>query len=567
MKNIPFASLRVRLMLLVLIIILPILGFIVYHDIIDENQKRLSVLNESLRQAQNASLIYSHLIAEARQTLFILSQMPEFQKQDREVCSKILTSVLEKSENFSNLAATKLNGDVFASAIASAKPINYADREWFQRLVQARSFVIGEYSIGRITGKPNISLGYPILSITGRLRTILVVGLDLDRIGKKMAEIQLPEGATLTVIDSNGTILNRFPDPEKLVGKSMPEKPIVKAILTQKEGVQEGIGLDGVRRLYGFTAIGRGSEAIHISVSTPEQVAFAKVKRQTVRDFVGMGLMGVLALLGAWLFGGILIVSPAKRLLNFTKRVADGDLTVRTGQSNISGELGLLAHNFDRMAESLHHREEERKLSKTNLQKTLDSLRRAVGATIQVMVAAVETRDPYTSGHQIRSADLARAIATEMGLPQEKIDGIRMAGSIHDIGKIAVPAEILSKPTKLREFELEMIRFHAQAGYDILKGIEFPWPLAEIVYQHHERMDGSGYPRNLKGEEICIEARILAVADVVEAMASNRPYRPALGIDAALKEIEKNRGTLYDEAVVDTCLRLFWEKGFKLEGA
>jgi len=554
-------------MLLVLIIILPILGFIVYHDIIDENQKRLSVLNESLRQAQNASLIYSHLIAEARQTLFILSQMPEFQKQDREVCSKILTSVLEKSENFSNLAATKLNGDVFASAIASAKPINYADREWFQRLVQARSFVIGEYSIGRITGKPNISLGYPILSITGRLRTILVVGLDLDRIGKKMAEIQLPEGATLTVIDSNGTILNRFPDPEKLVGKSMPEKPIVKAILTQKEGVQEGIGLDGVRRLYGFTAIGRGSEAIHISVSTPEQVAFAKVKRQTVRDFVGMGLMGVLALLGAWLFGGILIVSPAKRLLNFTKRVADGDLTVRTGQSNISGELGLLAHNFDRMAESLHHREEERKLSKTNLQKTLDSLRRAVGATIQVMVAAVETRDPYTSGHQIRSADLARAIATEMGLPQEKIDGIRMAGSIHDIGKIAVPAEILSKPTKLREFELEMIRFHAQAGYDILKGIEFPWPLAEIVYQHHERMDGSGYPRNLKGEEICIEARILAVADVVEAMASNRPYRPALGIDAALKEIEKNRGTLYDEAVVDTCLRLFWEKGFKLEGA
>ncbi|MBU0651822.1 MAG: HD domain-containing protein [Proteobacteria bacterium] len=200
------------------------------------------------------------------------------------------------------------------------------------------------------------------------------------------------------------------------------------------------------------------------------------------------------------------------------------------------------------------------------LQDTLDSLRRAVGATIQVMVSAVEVRDPYTSGHQIRSADLARAIATEMGLPQEKIDAVRMAGSIHDIGKIAVPAEILSKPTKLHDVEFRMIKFHAQAGYDILKDIEFPWSLAEIVYQHHERMDGSGYPRNLKGEEICIEARILAVADVVEAMASHRPYRPTLGIDAALKEIENNRGTHYDIDVVDACLRKFREQGFKLEG-
>jgi len=151
-------------------------------------------------------------------------------------------------------------------------------------------------------------------------------------------------------------------------------------------------------------------------------------------------------------------------------------------------------------------------------------------------------------------------------LPQEKIDAVRMAGSIHDIGKIAVPAEILSKPTKLHDVEFGMIKFHVQAGYDILKDIEFPWPLAEIVYQHHERMDGSGYPRNLKGEEICIEARILAVADVVEAMASYRPYRPGLGIDAALKEIENNSGIFYDKTVADACLRLFREKGFQLAG-
>ena len=206
----------------------------------------------------------------------------------------------------------------------------------------------------------------------------------------------------------------------------------------------------------------------------------------------------------------------------------------------------------------------DRKQAEEKLQQTLDSLRTAFGATIQVMASAIEARDPYTANHQIRSADLSCAIATEMGLSQDKIDGIRMAGSIHDIGKLSVPAEILSKPIKLSELEFSLIKEHSQKGYEILKHIESPWPLAEIVYQHHERMDGSGYPKKLQGNDILIEARILMVADVVEAMASHRPYRPSLGIDAALEEIEKNRGTLYDEAVVAACLILFREKGFQL---
>jgi HD-GYP domain-containing protein (c-di-GMP phosphodiesterase class II) len=181
------------------------------------------------------------------------------------------------------------------------------------------------------------------------------------------------------------------------------------------------------------------------------------------------------------------------------------------------------------------------------------------------MVSAVETRDPYTAGHQHRSTDLARAIATEMGLPDEKINRIRMAGSIHDIGKLSIPAEILSKATKLTELEFSLIKEHSRNGYEMLKDVESPWPLAQIVYQHHERMDGSGYPRNLKGDDILMEARIMAVADVVESMATHRPYRPGLGIDVALEEIEKNRGTHYDNTVVDACLRLFRKKGYQLE--
>jgi PAS domain S-box-containing protein len=206
----------------------------------------------------------------------------------------------------------------------------------------------------------------------------------------------------------------------------------------------------------------------------------------------------------------------------------------------------------------------ERKRAEAKLLETLNSLKKAVDTTIHVMVSVIEARDPYTAGHQFRVADLARAIATEMGLDQEKIDGIQLAGSIHDIGKLSVPAEILSKPTKLTKIEFSMIKEHPQSGYEILKDVESPWPLAQVAYQHHERMDGSGYPRNLKGDEILMEARIMAVADVVEAMSSHRPYRSALGIDAALEEIEKNRGTLYDDAVADACLRLFREKNYKL---
>jgi PAS domain S-box-containing protein len=206
----------------------------------------------------------------------------------------------------------------------------------------------------------------------------------------------------------------------------------------------------------------------------------------------------------------------------------------------------------------------ERKQAEEQLQRILESLRKSFDATIQVMVSAVEMRDPYTSGHQVRVANIARAIATEMGLPDDRIEGILMAGSIHDIGKLSIPAEILSKPTKLTDIQFSLIKEHSQSGYEMLKDVESPWPLAQIVYQHHERMDGSGYPRNLKGDEILMEARILAVADVVEAMASHRPYRAALGIEAALEEIKKNKGIFYDNAVSDACLRLFREKGYQI---
>jgi putative nucleotidyltransferase with HDIG domain len=200
----------------------------------------------------------------------------------------------------------------------------------------------------------------------------------------------------------------------------------------------------------------------------------------------------------------------------------------------------------------------ENKKSEERLKKTMD-------ATIDTMSKIIEAKDPYTSDHQHRVCQLAVSLAQELGLSEDKIEGIRIASLIHDIGKIGLPTEILSKPTTLTDIEYSLLKNHSQIGYDILKSIDFSYPIAQIVLQHHERLNGSGYPNNLKGDKILLEARILGVADVVEAMSSHRPYRPALGIDKALEEISQNKGILYDPEVVDACLRLFEEKGFKFE--
>jgi response regulator RpfG family c-di-GMP phosphodiesterase len=217
-------------------------------------------------------------------------------------------------------------------------------------------------------------------------------------------------------------------------------------------------------------------------------------------------------------------------------------------------ELHQLRHHLSEMVDEQTAQlvESEKKLKK-NL---LDS--------VAVLAAIVEMRDPYTAGHQRRVAEVAVAIANIMQLTQMQIEGIHLAGVVHDIGKIQVPAEILVKPGSLSNLEYMLIKAHSQNGYDLLKTVDFPWPIAQIVLEHHERLDGSGYPQGLKGDQILLEARIISVADVVESMTSHRPYRPSLGIDAALEEIERNRDKLYDQMVVDACIKLFREKGYTL---
>jgi putative nucleotidyltransferase with HDIG domain len=207
----------------------------------------------------------------------------------------------------------------------------------------------------------------------------------------------------------------------------------------------------------------------------------------------------------------------------------------------------------------------DKKRAEARIQDYIQKLERGMLGTIKAVSVMSELRDPYTYGHEQRVGDLSGAIAAEMGLDANVVKGMQIAGYVHDIGKIVVPAEILAKPTKLTKAEFELIKSHPEQGYEVLKEIDFPWPVAQVALQHHERLDGSGYPQGLKGDQIILEARILAVADVVEAMAAHRPYRPSRGIDTALEEVVNYRGVKYDPAAVDACVRLFRERGYVLE--
>ena len=243
----------------------------------------------------------------------------------------------------------------------------------------------------------------------------------------------------------------------------------------------------------------------------------------------------------------------------FTCRRKDGqEIICIVGASRVGESMA------DRTIVATYENITEQKTAEANLKRSYERLKRSMEDTIQTIAMIVEARDPYTAGHQRAVDRLALAIAAEMKLDEDMINGIHTASVIHDIGKIYIPAEMLSKPGHLSEIEYDIMKTHPQVSYDILKRIDFPWPVANIVYQHHERYNGSGYPRGLKGDEILLAARILAVADVVESMASHRPYRPTVGMDKAIEEIKKNRGILYDAEVVDACLKVL-SGGFKFE--
>jgi len=305
----------------------------------------------------------------------------------------------------------------------------------------------------------------------------------------------------------------------------------------------------------------------------PEAICHEIERRLALGDVYCMGfsckgnLFGTAAILAR---RGTKLINPSvlEALINQSSVALQrwqAEQALKQAHDQLEIEIAKRTEELTKANKALKAEVAERKRTEKKLKQTAGKLMESVEATIQAMVRIVEKRDPYTAGHQRRVTQLACAIARRMNYSEDQVNALHLAGIIHDVGKIQVPAEILANPDTLSEAEFSIVKTHPLAGYEILNAIEFPWPIAEIIYQHHERMNGSGYPRGLSGEDILLEARVLAVADVVEAMSSHRPYRPALGLDKALEEIMQGKGTLYDANVVDNCVNLFNEGSFKFE--
>ncbi len=319
---------------------------------------------------------------------------------------------------------------------------------------------------------------------------------------------------------------------------------IVEDELITAENIKECL-VRGGYRVAGIA--GTADEALGMIANEPPWLALLDIKLRGGMDGVELarriGEQYDVPVIFLTAFSDESILDRARDTMSYgylIKPFEDRELT-----SNI--EIAIHKHDADRRV-----RESELQLKDMN-----KKLRNTIMGIAEAMAMAVETRDPYTAGHQRRGADMATSIAREMGFAQDTVEGIAVAASIHDIGKLGVPAEILSKPSRLSEIEFKLIKLHPETGYTILKNIDFPWHIADMVHQHHEKMNGTGYPQGLAGDDILVEARIITIADVVEAIVSHRPYRAALGPDVAIDELKKNKGTLYDPGAVDACITVF----------
>jgi len=346
-----FSSLRVRLLALVLLAVVPALGLVLYSAWEQRQQTAKEVTDQALRLARLASIDQERLIDNARHFLAGLARLPKMQERDEAWCSEFFSRLLGQHLQYANLGVIDATGTLYCSGLPSP-PIYAGDRTYFRRAIETRDFAIGDYQIGRITKKPTINFGYPVMGASGQVGAVVFAALDLAWLNRLGTEAQLPDGTSLTVIDRRGTVIVRYPDQDRWVGKMASETPIVKTILAQREGVSDVPGLDGVPRLYGFTSLGGTSGGAYISIGVPKQTAFAAANDGLIRTLAWFGFVASLVLASAWFGADLFVLRQVKTLIQAAQRLASGDLSARSGLAT-GGELGELASVFDRMAESL----------------------------------------------------------------------------------------------------------------------------------------------------------------------------------------------------------------------
>ena len=724
-----FFSIRSRVLLMFCLLFAGVIAIATYRTYERRGSDQAAAM--SVLQAR-AELITGRQVAAFKQAEQLTEVLTGFGRLSEVVanreCPQIIGNYLEHMEQFASVFIADLAGEVICNPRPDKSSPNVSKRGYFQRALQSDKLVFGDAILGSITGKWVLPIARSFRNASGQVAGVLVVGIDLNWVNNEFRNSGFPPDARIGLVDSEGVVLARYPDPDQYVGKDVSNLLFYKVLIAQKGvGTAETRGFDDVERLYVFTNFARGnSEPIYLWIGLSKSSVYANADRQFAITTLLTLLLVSLTFGATWFGSERLLVRPISAIANAAVRLRNGDHQARTSVPHTKDEVGQLALAFDDMALSLNSKSEILRLNRAlrtlsacnkvivhsesesqlldqicktlvetggfslvwigvpqedeqkavavvarfgvddgyldaahitwadtprgrgttgmairtgipqlnqnfeenamlapwraeatkrgfrsssafpliddkkvigalttysgefdhftreeaalleelasdisygvnyqrlrkSLNENLTQVEHSLEGTIAAMAAMLELRDPYTAGHQRRVSELAVSIAHELGISANEIRGIKLAAAVHDIGKIQVPAEILSKPTRLTGLEYKLLQQHCEAGYDILKGIDFPWPVAELVRQHHERVDGSGYPRGLHGDEILRGAKILAVADVVEAMSSHRPYRPALGFEAAIGEIEAHRGTLYDPEVVDVCVRILRE--------
>ena len=365
MARLSLASLQTRLLLLVLLAVIPALGLTLYTNLEERQLRKAQVQEHAMRLSRLVSADHERLIEDARRLLVTLARPPAVRRRNRAACNALFADLLTQHSSYANLGVVDANGSIFCSALPMTGPVYAGDRVFFRRALETRDFAIGEYQVGRITRKATVNFGYPVLDDAGHVRAVVFAALDLAWLNELASQAGLPPGSMLTVIDRNGTILSRYPDDGKWVGKLMPESLVLKAILTQQgNGTTEASGTDGIPRLFSFAPFGGRAQSAnaYVSVGIPAAVAFAGANQILARNLAALGLVAGLALAAAWVGGNLFIVRQIQALVRATKRVAAGELGVRTGLPQGQGELSQLAGAFDQMAESLERAHERRLL-------------------------------------------------------------------------------------------------------------------------------------------------------------------------------------------------------------
>lgn len=356
MKGHSVWNLRSRLLLLVALSLVPALALVVYAGVERRAYERDLALKDALVLARIAALEQDRAVEGARQLLLALAHLPQVRLPNAAGCGAFLAALRLQYPRYANIGVALPNGDVVCSAVPLVEPVNIADRAYFRRALQTRSFGVGEYQVGRLTGRPSINFGYPVLESARGLYGVVFVAVDLEWLGTLVADARLPEGTTLMIVDSTGTVLARHPDAAKWVGQSVPYAPVVQAMLAQRrEGTTEAAGVDGVRRLYAFTAVGNpGHEgAAYVAVGIPTEVAFATANRVMARNLIALALIALLALGAAWVGGDVFVLRQVNALVAATRRLGAGDLGARSGLPHRGGELNELARAFDETAAAL----------------------------------------------------------------------------------------------------------------------------------------------------------------------------------------------------------------------